>query len=151
MLTSSSPDTPLSRLQQIGFQHVGTWSEAAGCLACELSAHSHAANVLYAFVVDEDVVYVGKTIQSLRARMRGYERPGPSQSTNDRSHKKIRELLASGQKVQVLALPDNGLLRYGGFHVNLAAGLEDSIVRELHPKWNMTGKPPIVTVVAPAP
>jgi len=33
-------------------------------------------------------------------------------------------------------LPDNGLLHYGQFHVNLAAGLEDSIISVLQPEWN---------------
>jgi hypothetical protein len=27
-------------------------------------------------------------------------------------------------------------MHYGGFHINLAAGLEDSIIRELKPIWN---------------
>lgn len=107
--------------------------------------------MLYAFVVGDEVLYIGKTVQPLRARMRGYERPAPTQSTNERSHAKIREFLAGGREVQVLALPDNGLLHYGGFHVNLAAGLEDSIVRELRPKWNVTGKPSEPALVAPAP
>ena len=38
--------------------------------------------------------------------------------------------------MDIFVLPDNGLLHYGLFHVNLAAGLEDSIVRELNPPWN---------------
>lgn len=71
--------------------------------------------------------------------MQGYKRPGPSQTTNVRGHQRIKELLAAGQTVSIWALPDNGLLRYGGFHVNLAAGLEDSIINELRPVWNMTG------------
>jgi hypothetical protein len=29
-----------------------------------------------------------------------------------------------------------GLLAYGGFHVNLAAGLEDSLILDLSPLWN---------------
>jgi len=33
-------------------------------------------------------------------------------------------------------LADHGLLHYGGFHVNLAAGLEDSLIRDLNPPWN---------------
>jgi len=37
-------------------------------------------------------------------------------------------------------LPDNGLLHFGDFHVNLAAGLEDSIIKTLNPLWNKTGK-----------
>jgi hypothetical protein len=34
-------------------------------------------------------------------------------------------------------LPDNGLLRFGGFHLNLAAALEDSLINDLRPRWNM--------------
>ena len=131
--------TPLARLEQIGFRFVGTWTHVADCLRCQLAEHGTSVNVLYAFVLDEEVLYVGKTIRSLRARMRGYERPGNSQSTNIRSNAKIRELLQQGRAVRILVLPDNGLLRYGGFHVKLAAGLEDSIVRELRPAWNVTG------------
>jgi len=72
--------------------------------------------------------------------MRGYEKPGPSQWTNIRGRERILELLSKGEAVEILALPDNGLLRYGGFHVNLAAGLEDSLVRDLQPEWNVAGK-----------
>lgn len=38
--------------------------------------------------------------------------------------------------MEILALPDAGHLRYGQFHLNLAAGLEDDIIRTLDPAWN---------------
>jgi hypothetical protein len=41
--------------------------------------------------------------------------------------------------VDIFALPDNGLLHYGGFHINLAAGLEDSLISTLAPSWNRVG------------
>ncbi len=108
-------------------------------LRCTLIANAQAGNVLYAFVCDKTVMYVGKTTQSLKARMNGYANPAQTQSTNIKGNAKIRELLLAGKTVEVYALPDNGLLRYGGFHVNLAAGLEDSIVRDLNPPWNRLG------------
>jgi hypothetical protein len=40
------------------------------------------------------------------------------------------------QPVEIYMLPDNGLLRYGGFHINLAAGLEDDLINKLSPAWN---------------
>jgi hypothetical protein len=141
MSDSALPATPLARLELIGFRRVGTWTSKDGCLECQLSEHGGSANVLYAFVANEEILYVGKTVQPLRMRMRGYERPASTQSTNVRSNAKLIELLRVGRSVDVLALPDNGLLRYGGFHVNLAAGLEDSIVSELRPSWNITGIP----------
>ena len=38
--------------------------------------------------------------------------------------------------LKILALPDNGLLHYGKFHLNPAAALEDAIIREIDPEWN---------------
>ena len=78
-------------------------------------------------------------MQPLKRRIYGYQNPGPTQSTNIKWNKLIRAALTEGQVVEVHALPDNGLLYYGGFHVNLAAGLEDSLVANLKPKWNKAG------------
>ena len=79
------------------------------------------------------MLYIGKTVQTLKQRMSGYQTPGPTQSTNIRGKQLISEELSSGRAVEIHALPDNGLLYYGGFHVNLAAGLEDNLVSEFRP------------------
>ena len=71
--------------------------------------------------------------------MYGYQNPGPTQSTNIKGNKNIGDLLAGRKQVEIYALPDNGLLHFGVFHINLAAGLEDSIVKTLCPEWNRTG------------
>ena len=55
------------------------------------------------------------------------------QSINARNHKNIRALLERGSAVEILALPDNGLLHYGQFHLNLAAALEDDLIRVIDP------------------
>jgi len=125
-----------NRIKSIGFTYAGCWKPSDAGPALELTDLATARNVLYAFVVDEDLMYVGKTIQSLRSRMAGYKTPGLTQSTNIKNHAKIRDALAEGKRVDLYVLPDNGLLYYGGFHVNLAAGLEDSLVKQLTPAWN---------------
>jgi len=71
--------------------------------------------------------------------MYGYQNPGPTQSTNIKGNQKIGDLLNDGNQVDIYALPDNGLLHFGVFHINLAAGLEDNIVTTLNPPWNKTG------------
>ncbi|MFP4436148.1 MAG: GIY-YIG nuclease family protein [Chloroflexaceae bacterium] len=106
------------------------------CIGNRLYNHANTHNVLYAFVVDETPYYIGKTTQPLHKRMAGYRNPGPSQSTNIKNKQHICTALLQGKSVKIYVLPDNGLLHYGGFHVNLAAGLEDSLVRELEPPWN---------------
>src|SRR5205085_11514281 len=115
----------LDRLTKIGFRPAGQWTIVNGQLVPDLIEYASARNVLYTFVVDGMVMYIGKTIQPLRSRMQGYRLPGPTQSTNIRNHQNIRSLLETGKSVEIYVLADNGLLRYGDFHVNLAAGLED--------------------------
>ena len=123
----------------MGFRKCGEWQLQNGKLKCVLTDNAAAPNVLYAFISENTVFYVGKTVSSLKKRMYGYQNPGATQSTNIKGNKFIQVALSTGKIVEVHALPDSGLLYYGGFHVNLAAGLEDSLVAGLKPKWNKTG------------
>lgn len=127
-------ENSLSRLTTIGFVRAGQWILDRGQICADLEHHSTARNVLYAFVIDHKVMYVGKTIRELRRRMGNYRAGTKSTSTKNRRF--ILEALALGRAVEIYALPDNGLLNYGGFHVNLAAGLEDSIILRLDPPLN---------------
>jgi hypothetical protein len=138
----------MNRLLEIGFQTAGHWQLVDGELSLELLRHGSQKNVLYAFVSDGDVKYVGKTVQRLATRLSGYKNPGTTQTTNIKNNALIKDLLGSGAAVDILALPDNGMLHYGQFHVNLAAGLEDNIIAILHPEWN--GKQKKATVVKDA-
>ncbi len=81
-------------------------------------------------------LYIGKTTRSLAKRMYGYERPGSTQLTNLRNHANLKELLAQTNAVEIFALPDHGLLQYGPFKINLAAGLEESLIKTFKPIWN---------------
>ena len=131
------PLSSLQRLEAIGFRLCGTWTLGeTGKLKLSLVEHASDSNVLYAFVCKKEVVYIGKTTKTLRSRMYGYTNPGKTQFTNERGNVEIRKALDLGEFVYVYTLPDNGLLRYGGFHLNLAAGLEDSLLFELKPSWN---------------
>jgi hypothetical protein len=130
----------MNRLLEIGFEPAGTWFNDSGRLRFQLTRHSTQTNILYAFVCDGVVMYVGKTIRMLATRMSGYRTPGKTQTTNVNNNRRLLEVLASGSAVEILALPDNGLLHYGRFHLNLAAALEDDIIRKLDPPWN-GGKP----------
>lgn len=129
----------MNRLLNIGFRKVGSWRRTESGIAYTLDDCAGASNILYSFICEDIVLYVGKTVQPLKKRMYGYQNPGPTQSTNIKGNRNITGLLADGKKVEILALPDNGLLHFGVFHINLAAGLEDSIVKTLNPIWNKAG------------
>lgn len=127
----------MNRLLDIGFAYAGRWAltKEKG-LEVSLIRHATQRNILYAFVTDGIVKYVGKTTRTLAERMTGYQRPARSQTTNINNNQRIRECLEAGSSVDILALPDSGLLHYGAFHINLAAGLEDDLIRTLDPEWN---------------
>ena len=129
----------MDSLIDIGFRKVGRWLLSQAGIVFSLSDCADARNILYCFVCDGIVLYVGKTIQPLKNRMYGYQNPGPTQSTNIKGNRNISDLLAEGKQVTIYSLPDNSLLHFGVFHINLAAGLEDSIVKTLKPIWNKTG------------
>lgn len=126
----------MKRLFDIGFQVVGHWSLSDGEMKLQLDRMQDEINVLYAFVVDDNVKYIGKTTQPLNKRMYGYLRPGPTQTTNIKNKANILSVLKDGRVVLILALPDNGLHHYGTFHINIAAGLEDDLIKKLNPEWN---------------
>lgn len=131
----------MEQLLLIGFEKVGDWQAGDnGALRFALERHSPLPNTLYAFAVDGEVRYVGKTTRSLVGRLRGYARPGPTQSTNVRVRQLILEELTQGSAVEIYALPDRALHHIGPFHLNLAAGLEDSIIAAVAPPWNGRGQ-----------
>lgn len=129
----------MDRLFKIGFRNVGKWIQNQSGIEYVLNDCGEDSNILYCFVSENTVLYVGKTVQPLKKRMYGYQKPGPTQSTNIKGNKNVNNLLSEGKQVEIYALPDNGLLHFGDFHINLAAGLEDSIVKTLNPLWNKTG------------
>jgi hypothetical protein len=72
-------------------------------------------------------------------RMYSYQNPGPTQSTNIRVNELIRLLLQQENAVDIFIFVDNALLSYGGCRINLAAGLEDTLIREINPQLNYRG------------
>lgn len=133
----------LRRLITIGFSIAGTWIPKTNEMDMEIDFVGQNPveafeneNILYAFIAAGELKYIGKTVKGLKKRMAQYQKAHSSQRTNARNRKEILECFVKGQSIEVYVLPDNGLLRYGGFHINLAAGLEDSLIKELDPPWN---------------
>ena len=135
----STNGAPVEQLKTVGFRLVGEWKLEAEKLNCVLQDLGSSTNVLYAFVEGGSVLYIGKSVRSLKQRLYGYQNPGPTQFTNIKANILIREALGTQRSIAVYAFADPGDLRHGGFHVNLAAGLEDSLIATLKPAWNKAG------------
>lgn len=126
----------MKRLLAIGFEQVGRWQLLNQKLALELTRMNAQRNVIYAFIQDSLVLYVGKTTGTLENRMGGYLRPHSTQRTNVRNNQSLKELLQRNQTIEIYAWADSGNHRIGEFHLNYAAGLEDSIIKTVMPPWN---------------
>jgi len=88
----------------MGFRKAADWHVESGALECLFLEHATAQNILYAFVADRVVLYVGKTVRTLKQRMYGYRRPVPTQSTNLKGNRLILEALAEGRAVTAKSL-----------------------------------------------
>jgi len=97
----------LTDLLKLGFQHVGDFFLQGEKIQFSLTNHKRDKGS-YAFVVDQNVKYVGVTNNTLYARINGYRNPGPSQETNKRINPKI----ADAGKVQIYFLPEFEIAKF---------------------------------------
>ncbi|MDZ5452872.1 GIY-YIG nuclease family protein [Labrys sp. ZIDIC5] len=136
----------VENLFNLGFRDIAVWmaGDSAGGIVYQIyDADRLSINVLlqekrslYAFIAGEEVMYIGKTARSIRERLSGYRAPNVRQRTNWRCNGKIRETLAAGKSVRILVFNPISHLRYGEFELNIAAGLEDSLIEQFDPPWN---------------
>ena len=62
----------------------------SGSLQFRLTQYINERNILYAFVAQGEVKYIGKSTQTLSGRMNGYKHPGPTQSTNINNNVRLK-------------------------------------------------------------
>ena len=81
----------LSELLDAQFSVLGNWT-AVGDEAIKLDAEAPSVPGVYAFVVDDEVVYVGLTNNGLRARFEQYRIGHEKQLTNARIKKRVSDI-----------------------------------------------------------
>lgn len=127
---------PESVLCDAGFERVGNWVLDKDTIA--LQGDIPTAPGVYAHVVDGHVFYIGVASMGLKGRLHFYAKPGPTQRTSIRINGLIRQKLASGHEVWVVAaFPNAGV--WNGLPVDTVTGLEAGLIREIRPPWNKRG------------
>ena len=130
-------DTSWTVLTDAGFQFIGEWTQDPES-QIRLDAKAPTAPGVYAFVVDDIVVYVGLTLSGLKTRMDQYRRGHKGQRTSSRINGRISQTLREGKKVKVLvATPEPQ--EWQELPVNTAAGLEAGLIEMIRPSWNIRG------------
>lgn len=132
-----SEDRSLNVLLDAGFQLLGEWTRDPESLL-SLDARAPSAPGVYAFVVDDMVVYVGLTLNGLKSRFDQYRRGHKGQRTSSRINGRIKQTLLEGKRVKVLvAMPEPS--EWQDLPVNTAAGLEVGLIEMIRPIWNIRG------------
>jgi hypothetical protein len=130
-------DTRSQVLTDAGFEFIGEWTQDPESLL-RLDAKAPASPGVYAFIVDDVVVYVGLTLSGLKTRFDQYRRGHKGQRTSSRINGRIAATLRAGKKVKVLvATPEPS--EWQDLPVNTAAGLEVGLIDMIRPAWNIRG------------
>ncbi len=92
-------------------------------------------HVVYAHVVDDKVVYIGESSDTLRNRLRLYLTH--SGSTNVRVRKHIREELQKGKKAETYYYKPETIMIEGVLSVNPYVGIEQALIRMMDKTLNI--------------
>ncbi|MBB2196432.1 MAG: hypothetical protein ABF479_13005, partial [Gluconacetobacter sp.] len=128
---SAKPSLAPATLLSAGFVDRGIWTFQVGGQLKHLEDMPDGPGV-YAFAIEDRVVYAGVAVGGLRRRMRTYVRPG-QRKTAGRIN---REIISTGAgQVRVMsAQPPN--MVWEGLPVNGAAGLELGLIQTYDLPWN---------------
>jgi hypothetical protein len=130
----------MKNIIELGFEKVGKWSFKNESFKFELNENYINTNILYSFVIEDEIKYIGKSIKTISQRLNGYKNPNITQRTNFRLNNLIIEKLKEGKNVEIYLFVDKAELSYKGKNINLSAGLEDNLIAEYLPEWNSLGK-----------
>ncbi len=130
----------MDRLLDIGFKNIGHWKFDSEKFDYDIKNNLTDRNLLYSFVCENQVFYIGKTTNTLKNRLNGYKNANSTQKTNIRVKKEILSKLKTGKRVEILILLDKANLQYYSYKISLASGLEDILIEHIKPEWNFRGK-----------
>jgi hypothetical protein len=129
------------KLLSLNFKNIGFWRVSNNFLEYQITSEFEyeieIPNSLYIFYNDKEdkIMYVGKTTQTLKKRLYQYTR-GNGKSTNQKINKNIQKIIEKSNSISIWVLNDNLPFSWGPYNINLAAGLEDSIIEIENPIWN---------------
>lgn len=128
----------METLRNIGFKEAGEWHKGQNRSGIDFSLekYQNETQILYAFISESTIRYIGKSDNSLQTRMNGYKNASSSQRTNIRVQEQIKRLLKEEIEVKIWAFIDSEGYKHNGVKIRLAAGLEDNLIELIKPEWN---------------
>jgi hypothetical protein len=146
--TSSSTNNTTT-LEACGFVRIGEWALADYTstkhlahipgIAYAIRSAVDASSFVYAFAVDEEVVYVGESAQPMGTRFQSYRYGNPVQADTDNRVKiHITKALQQGSEVSIWCFSLHVNVDFGGeqLQISLSKPIEELLIRRLHPVLN---------------
>jgi hypothetical protein len=124
----------------LGFKKVGALQISNNEISLHLFEELPIKNYLYGFISENKIKYIGQSTQSPNKRLTGYISPGPSQNTNIRINRLINQALQNNKCVDIYVFFPQEKVIYKEFEVNISAGLENVLIKDFKPEWNLVGK-----------
>ena len=132
----------MNKLNDLGFEDAASVdfrnSAPHNGISMDITKYESATNILYAVIFDSEekeddipvtseVVYIGHTRRMFRNRMNGYQ-SGCGKAVNNRIHEAMKTHLSNAGSVTVMVLPHRQGLCMQDIHLDVAAGLEYSLI-----------------------
>jgi hypothetical protein len=128
----------ISRLTKAGFRRIGLWQLDAECRPHFVS-QVPAERGVYALIVNDEVRYVGSAQRGLHKRFLKYNNPNNKGTVAVRLRGYLTEALKAGSEVSVFLTTPPRTMQWNGLPIDLIAGLEEGLIQELQPAWNIRG------------
>ena len=142
----------MDKLLALGFKKSALAHYTGNGFTFEYQQNENSLNILYALVFlnhanDEypQVRYIGHTRKSFRNRMYGYQL-GNGQQVNNRIHIAITHQLQNDRMVHVYCMPNHFNMSMHDLEVDVAAGLEYSLIRYYSNLNNQLQHPPLLNI-----
>jgi len=142
----------MEKLIELGFKQSATVKFENDDLIIKIENNEHSTNLLYAFVLvsgDEienwHVRYIGHTRKSFKNRMYGYQQ-GNGKAVNNRIHNELKSNCSEGNKMIVYTLSNTVQLNLHSLFIDVAAGLEYSLIDYYQEFNEINNHPPLQNI-----
>jgi hypothetical protein len=143
----------MEKLIELGFKQSANVKFINDELIIKIESNEHSTNLLYAFVLVSGVEienwhvrYIGHTRKSFKNRMYGYQQ-GNGNAVNNRIHKELINSCSEGKKMIVYTLSNTVQLNLHSLFIDVAAGLEYSLI-EYYQEFNHNNNHPPLQNIA---
>jgi hypothetical protein len=125
----------------IGLEDAASWKlttgglKTAGDKAARWRWLTARPGALYALCSGDKVLHIGRSATTLSKRFAAL-----ADSADAPLYQAIRKLLVAGKEVRILVLAGQPTISWGPFAIDLAAGLEESLIKAFRPPWNKSSR-----------